>query len=252
MRSTVWAIIGIVGLFVAEAPAADGNDAASLVDRALQAAGGADQLAKPRSYTFQQEMTTRTKKLPAGLTTHATFSFQPPKKFRMEEEGELNGTPIKYVEVINGNRGWGKRNGSSVPLAPQAIAHPLEVQQGFGYKFILILRDKTYKPTLLGPTDGNLLGLKFVRRVGQGSDEWRLFFDPTTHLLARSERHGRLSTGGDLSSEQTWGDYKTIDGIAVPHKVTHTVKDTAGTTIDRVYSDFRFVDHLDPHLFDAP
>ncbi|HEX4591144.1 MAG TPA: hypothetical protein VH120_14495 [Gemmataceae bacterium] len=255
MWITVRAVtIGIVFTIIGAALAAD-NDAPSLIDRALQAAGGADQLAKPRAYSFKQEMTTHTKKLPAGLTTHSTFYFQPPKKMRMEEEGELNGQPVKYVEVINGNRGWGKRNGSPVALSPQAISHPLEVQQGFGYKFILLLKDKAYKPSLISQPpagDANLLGLKLVRPVGRGSEEWRLYFDPTTYLLAKSERHSRLSTGGELSAEQTWGDYKTIDGIAVPHKVTHTVKDTAGTTIERLYSDFRFVDELDSHLFERP
>jgi hypothetical protein len=71
-------------------------------------------------------------------------------------------------------------------------------------------------------------------------------------LLARSELHARLSTGTEMSSEQAWDDYKVIDGIAVPHRVAHTVKDTAGTTIERVYSDFKFVEQLDSHLFDPP
>jgi hypothetical protein len=173
----------------------------------------------------------------------------------MEEEGELNGKAIKYVEVINGNRGWGKRNGASVALSPQSIAHPLETQQGFGYKFILLLRDKAYTPVALGEStagDRALVGLKLTRPVGRGAEEWRLFFDAKTMLLARSERHAKLSTGAEMGAEQTWGDYKTIDGVAVPHKVTHTIKDTAGTTIERVYSEFQFVEQHDAHLFDSP
>src|ERR1700733_11163429 len=101
MRHAIWAMM--IGLaFAAIGATADTDDAASLIDRALQAAGGADKLAQPRAYTFKQDMTTRTKKNPTGLTSHTTFWFQPPKKMRMEEEGELNGKTIKYVEVING------------------------------------------------------------------------------------------------------------------------------------------------------
>jgi hypothetical protein len=55
-----------------------------------------------------------------------------------------------------------------------------------------------------------------------------------------------------MTSEQTWDDYQTIDGIAVPHRVRHTMKDTAGTTIERVYSDFKFVEQFDSHHFDRP
>ncbi len=256
MRSLRWTIaIGTTLALIGLSAAADTADVSALIDRALQAAGGGDHLAQPRAYTFKQEMTTRTKKFPAGLTTHSTFYFQPPKKLRMEEEGELNGKPIKYIEVISGNRGWGKRNGATVQLSPQAIAHPLETQQAFGYKFILLLRDKANKASVLGESivgDQRLIGLKLTRAVGRGAEERRLFFDSKTMLLARSELHAKLSTGNEMGTEQTWGDYQMIDGLAVPHKVTHTIKDTAGTTIERVYSDFKFVDRLDPHLFDAP
>jgi hypothetical protein len=254
MRITAW-VICISMTIAAVSAATDKDDATAIVERALQAAGGADRLALPRAYTFKQDMTTRTKKNPVGLTTHSTFYFQPLKKFRMEEEGELKGQPIKYVEVISGNRGWGKRNGSLAFLTPQAIAHPLEVQQGFGYKFILLLRDKANKVAALGEStagDQTLVGLKVTHAVGRATEERRLFFDARSMLLARSELHARQSTGSELSSEQTWDDYKTIDGISVPHKVTHTIKDTGGTTIERVYSDFKFADKLDPQLFEKP
>jgi hypothetical protein len=43
-----------------------------------------------------------------------------------------------------------------------------------------------------------------------------------------------------------------IDGIAVPHRVTNAIRDTGGTVHDRVFSDFKFADKLDPKLFDRP
>ena len=56
----------------------------------------------------------------------------------------------------------------------------------------------------------------------------------------------------DLATEQTWADYRTIDGVAVPHRVTHVIKNAEGLVYERVYSDFKFVDKLDPKLFDKP
>ena len=38
----------------------------------------------------------------------------------------------------------------------------------------------------------------------------------------------------------------------VPHRVTNTVRDTAGTVHERVFSDFQFADKLDPKLFGRP
>jgi hypothetical protein len=131
----------------------------------------------------------------------------------------------------------------------------METQQSFGYKFILLLRDKSNKPAALGEStvgDQTLVGLKLTHAVGRATEERRLFFDAKTMLLARSELHTKLSTGSEMGTEQTWSDYKMIDGIAVPHKVTHTIKDTAGTVIERVYSDFKFAEQFDKQLFEAP
>jgi hypothetical protein len=256
MRCVTWILAAAAALAAAGvAVPADTGDVKALIDRALQAAGGADRLAQPRAYSFKQEMTTKSKKNPAGVTSTATFYFQPPKKFRMEEEGQLNGRPVTYVEVINGNRGWGKRDGATRPLPPQAVAHPLEVQQGFGYKFVLALHDPAWKAAPLGEStvDGRaVVGVKLTHPVGRGGEERRLYFDAQTYLLAKSELRAKLSTGGEMATEQTWGDYKTIDGIAVPHHVTHVIKGSNEATVERTYSDFRFVDRPDPHLFDPP
>ncbi len=255
MRGAAWVAVAGVMLAAVGTTAADAGDVKALIDRALEAAGGADRLAQPRAYTFKQEMTTKSKKSPTGVTSTATFYFQPPKKFRMEEEGQLNGRPVTYIEVINGNRGWGKRDGATRPLPPQAVAHPLEVQQGFGYKFVLVLHDRGWTAAPLGEStvDGRaVVGVKLTHPVGRGGEERRLYFDAQTYLLAKSELRARLSTGGEMATEQTWGDYKTTDGIAVPHHVTHVIKGANEATVERTYSDFRFVDKHDPHLFDPP
>ena len=52
-----------------------------------------------------------------------------------------------------------------------------------------------------------------------------------TGLLLKSELHARLSTGGELASEQTWAEWKVIDGIAIPHRVTNAIRDLGGTNV---------------------
>ena len=51
---------------------------AQLIDRALKAHGGAERLAQPRAYTVVVEMTAKSKRAPAGVSSTATHSFQPP------------------------------------------------------------------------------------------------------------------------------------------------------------------------------
>jgi hypothetical protein len=40
--------------------------------------------------------------------------------------------------------------------------------------------------------------------------------------------------------------------IAVPHRVTNAILDAGGTVHERVFTDFKYADKLDPNLFDRP
>jgi hypothetical protein len=101
--------VGLCLAVTASALGAD-DDVSQLIDRALKAHGGADRLALPRSYTVVVEMTSKSKRSPAGVSSTATHSFQPPNQYRLEEDALRGGRPSKYIEVYNGNRGWTKRD----------------------------------------------------------------------------------------------------------------------------------------------
>jgi hypothetical protein len=230
------------------------DDVQQLIDRALKAHGGAERLAQPRAWTTVVEMTSKSKRAPAGASSRATHSFQPPNQYRLAEATVRGGRPSKYIEVYNGNRGWTKRDGVLQAMLPKA-AQPPNVQLGFGYRFVLILQDRSNTASALGESkvgDALAFGVKLTRPVGRGAEERRLFFDKETGLLLKSELHAHLSTGGELSSVQTWADWRMIDGLAVPHRVTNAIRDTGSTVHERVFSEFKFVDKLDPKLFDRP
>jgi hypothetical protein len=246
-----------VGLCLAVTATVQGgdDDVTQLIDRALKAHGGAERLAQPRAYIVVVEMTSKSKRAPAGVSSRATHSFQPPNQYRLEEDAMRGGRPSKYIEVYNGNRGWTKRDGVLQAMAPKTAAQPPDVQQGFGYKFILCLRDRNNTATALGVSNLGgtaAFGVKITHPLGRGSEERRLFFDMETGLLLKSELHARLSTGGELASEQSWADWRVIDGIAVPHRVTNAIRDAGGTVHERVFTDFKFADKLEPKLFDRP
>jgi hypothetical protein len=76
------------------------------------------------------------------------------------------------------------------------MSHRLDVQQWFGHKGILSLRDKTNKPSVFGrSTTGRrtLIGLKGSHPVGLGAEERRLFFDAKTMVHARCEMRANPS-----------------------------------------------------------
>jgi len=233
------------------------DDVSQLIDRALTAHGGAERLAQPRAYSVVVEMTSKSKRSPVGASSKATHYFQPPNLYRLEEDTVRGGRPSKYIEVYAGTRGWSKRDAVLQVMAPKTVAQPPDVEQGFGYKFVTVLRDHNYTASALGTSrvgSTTAFGVKVARPVGRGggSEERRLFFDQETNLLVKSELHAHMTTGGELYSEQTWADWKMIDGIAVPHRVTQAIRDAGSTTHERVFTNFKFADKLDPKLFERP
>ncbi|MFO0811217.1 MAG: hypothetical protein U0746_21515 [Gemmataceae bacterium] len=256
MNRATWTATAVAVLLAVLAVRADDpKDVKQLIDRALEAAGGVERLTQARAYTFKQEMTTKSKKDPDGVVSKTTYYFQPPKKFRLEEESTTNGRTSRYIEVIDGTRGYTKRDGVSHPMNAKAAGQTREVQQGFGYKFVLNLRDSAATPTALGESkiDGRtVFGIALARKAGRTGEERKLYFDAETNLLTKSDHTIKLPTGGEASSEQTWGDHRKIDGIDVPHRVTHIIKTKEGQVIERVYSDFKFVEKHDSRLFDPP
>ena len=65
MRTVVWVAVCLIAAAVA-ARGDDQADAKALVDRALEAHGGVERLTRPRAYTVVVEMTSKSKRAPAG------------------------------------------------------------------------------------------------------------------------------------------------------------------------------------------
>jgi outer membrane lipoprotein-sorting protein len=243
----------VAGLLVAGAARAEDPDAAKqLIEKALKAHGGLDILKQPRGYTYKVGAP---RSLDAPSTT--THYFQPPHMYRLEQESPKYGRQQKYVQVVNGDEGWSAADGLVKDLSPRTVQGAGYEVRSFGYQFILKLTDPAAKSTALGTSkeDGQAVeGLELTQPSSGTTHVYRLFFDARTHLLARSEHVVYGSRGDKLNgpSTITWQDYKTVGGIAVPHRVTYVTGGRQPTTYLRVYSDFKFVDKLDPKLFEKP
>ena len=124
-------LVIFVGLCLAMTATVQGSDddVTQLIDRALKAHGGAERLAQSRAYTVVVEMTSKSKRAPAGASSTATHSIQPPNQYRLEEHTLRGGRPSKYIDVYNGNRGWTMRDGVLHAIAPKSAAAPARPAQ---------------------------------------------------------------------------------------------------------------------------
>jgi hypothetical protein len=90
-------LVKFVGLCLAVTASAAGfdDDVSQLIDCALKTHGRAERLAQPRAYTVVVEMTAKSKRAPAGVSSTATHSFQSPNQYRLEDN-----TISKSVVVV--------------------------------------------------------------------------------------------------------------------------------------------------------
>lgn len=61
---------------------------------------------------------------------------------------------------------------------------------------------------------------KHTSATTKNGDAVALYFDPQTKLLAGFETTDTEALDGDVPAEYVFGDYKAVDGVLLPHKIT--------------------------------
>src|SRR3954454_21316649 len=104
MRKYCWATLGLV--LVAGAVRADER---ALLDKAIQAVGGEENLAKFKAATWKS----KGKFYGFGdvVDYHGDFAVQWPDRTRQVLDLEAASQKIKYVEIFDHNKGWFQNNG---------------------------------------------------------------------------------------------------------------------------------------------
>jgi outer membrane lipoprotein-sorting protein len=205
------------GLLLAAAGVAVSGDAAgkALVDKGIQAAGGAAQLTRFQNATWNEAGTYYG--MGDGLPYNARYAISRPNQYRMEVDGF-------FTIVMNGDKGWVQSNGKTTEM-PQAQLDAERHKQKAGLMSTLVpLGDKAY--TLKTAGSGKV-GDQEARIVEASRPDYptvKLFFDAKTDLLIRS---AYLVKAPDLDLkevmlEATYSDFRNVDGARLPHKIVLT------------------------------
>ncbi len=206
-------------LAVAQAPADD--QAEAVVKKAIEATGGADALKKAKDGTtkIKGEMSV----MGLDLTFTGRIETALPDKLRVEIDADAMGQPVKVVQVLNG---------AKVKNTVNDMATPLEDAQKEEMKAGMAGREAQ---TLVPLLDGKRFTIKSAPDAkvgddpaavvivnGQGLKDAKFFFDKKTGLLVRVDRKGLApgGGGGEVESETTLSDFKKMNGVMTPTKIT--------------------------------
>jgi hypothetical protein len=207
MRRTLPAVI----LLLASAPGSGRaeDDPRAVVERAVQAAGGADLLEQPAGVVTKF----KGKLLPGGqinLNLEGEILTEGSKRSRLNFTLDLTGDKHRAVVVVNGDRSWRGIDGD----VSDFTAEDREMSQTSAYAdrvtgLVALLKDRGFTLTTLPPVEVAGRPARGVKASYKGKPDVSLYFDRETGLLVKYAYRGKVSTGGgEVLKETVLSDHR--------------------------------------------
>jgi hypothetical protein len=195
----------------------DRADALAVVDEAIKAHGGPDALAKAQSYTRTGSGTVSLFDKEIAITSEQTVSLPNRQRFAIEIDKKT-----RIVAVLNGDKGWESVGGPATEMAAARVKELAEEAYVLWLTTLTPLKkgDITLKP--LPEKKVNTKPAVGLGVAGKGRPDVRLYFDKESHLLVKAEREA-VEGGVKVDKEYFFGDYKEVDGVKLPTKLTEAV-----------------------------
>ena len=217
MRKTLLALAGMAIVFCGSARA-DDKDAQKVIDKAIEAHGGADVLAKNKDKAVIAKGKMNINQM-GGL--EATMdSFIGDKKFKHVLDLTINGMNINQIVCYDGKEMWIALNGKVAMTIKGKDLDPLkEAIYAEELAGLALLKEKGLEFSVIGESKLGELDLIGIRVSKKDHKDVSLHFDKKTGLLAKLEyRNMDFLTGQEVNEERLMQDYKKIDGQMQPSR----------------------------------
>jgi hypothetical protein len=248
MRTIGWTA-ALAGLVLAAAGAGRADDAAdpkAVVEKAIKATGGADLLKKYQAWTIKAKG--KFYGMGDGIEYTSEQSVFMPDKLHMK----IDAGNFQFLQVFNGDKGWIVAGENTMELGKEAVEEAQEELYVSRLTHLVPLLEDGCKLSPLGEIKVDGKAAVGVRAEHKGHRDVSLYFDKDSGLLARVERRGKdvMGGGGEYTAEATYGDYKKVEGVQVPYKVT--IKRDGKRFIEAENNDVKLFEKLDSKLFEKP
>jgi hypothetical protein len=240
------AVVVCLALAVRGASGADdAADAQAVIDQAVTAMGGADNLAKYKAATWKETGTYYG--MGDGIPFTGMYSVQLPKQMRMEIKDV-------FTIVINGDEGWTKDMSGEVKDMPK---EQLEEHRESNYSSHLIhdlsvLKDKAYHVSAPKADKVSDRPAVTITVSHKGHRDITLTFDKETHLLIKSTRVAKSVEQGnqDTKQEALLSEYKEVQGVKMPTKIV--IQRDGKPYVEATAEDIKLLEKLDDQTFAKP
>jgi hypothetical protein len=238
----------ILCLVLLAGPAAAQDDPKALIQKAVQAKGGADRIDRYPAAVIETKGTLFQGGHAVPFTARTVYEL--PNRGRIALEQESLGGKVRAVQVFDGSKARVTVNGQSKELP--------DVQTRDFRESIYALNVIRLTPLLKDPgftltaADATTVGGKPAVGVKVSAKEHRdltLYFDRASGLLVKVERTVLDAVGREVKEEQAFADYKSFDGIMYPLRAVVTRDGQKARESETV--DFKPLEKADPREFAA-
>lgn len=236
--------MAFLGLAVCLAPARadDAAEARAVVEKAVKAHGGADNLTRARTLS-------RSVKGTLSLGMEVTFSGEEVHNLPAQFRSRIEVGKLPLLRVVNGDKGWKTSGGVTVELEKGGLA---EIQEEAWVLYVVTLApllkdDLELRPLPEAKVHGKAcVGVKVT---GRGRPDLALYFDKDTGMLTKLARKAR-EAGLMVDKDYYYSDPKDVDGAKLPGKDTVHVNGRLFYEVN--YSDYKVLRKVDESLFSRP
>jgi hypothetical protein len=245
--STLLASLLAIGL---SGPArADDKDVTAVLDKAIKALGGEEQLSKIKAVSSKSKGKITIGGNDNEFTSQATV--QGLDHLRQEFEGEFGGNKIKGVTVLAGDKGWRRFGDMGMELDKDALAtEKRNVYLLMTPVTIVPLKGNGFRVASAGEEKVGDKPAVVVKVTAPDGKDFKLYFDKESGLPVRVVAKVMGFMGDEATQETTVSDYKDFQGIKKATKIE--IKRDGEKFLEQEITDFKVLDSVDPKTFEEP
>jgi hypothetical protein len=253
MRTTLCATCAAVLLITVNgfSRADDQADVRKVVDKAIKAHGGEQNLAKYKASSFK--MKGKYYGMGEGIDYTAQFAAQLPKQIRFQIDLEVQGMQVQLLQIVNGDKGWIKLMDNTMDMDEDTLKEAKEsLYSNEVERLVPLIRDKGFKLAPLGESkvgDKAVVGIRVSR---EGHRDINLFFDKASGLTLKTERviKDPMAGGKEVTETSLYSDYKAVDGVQYAAKTL--IQRDGQKYVEGETTNFKPAEKLDESMFAKP
>jgi hypothetical protein len=197
-----------------------------VIDKAIQARGGLEQLAQIKAYQTKVKGHIYVADGQAALPFIATIQSQLPSQYKHVMDYHRNGQPWIQVQIYSGDKASIKVNDDPQDL-DKIVEHLQRIRYAERLTTLVILKDKKYQLSSLADSKVDSQDAAGVLVAAPNKTLVKLFFDKSTGLLVKTEhrlKDPRNPDGEEITQETFYSDYRIPDTTAADEQVLKTAR----------------------------